>query len=110
MTLTVRSDDGTASQTITVTIHGTNDAATITPSATEDTSVTEACSGKTPPPPTPTLFPYTTPFRSHDVDAGQDHFAAVAPAALAGTYGNFTFDSATGVWGYTLDKIRSAHV
>ncbi|WJI38707.1 VCBS domain-containing protein [Mesorhizobium opportunistum] len=44
----------------------------------------------------------------HDVDAGQAHFAAVAPAALAGTYGNFSFDSATGVWGYTLDNSKAA--
>src|SRR5438477_455283 len=90
--------DGTASQIITVTVHGTNDAATITASATEDTSVTEAAAGNATSlatarhPPASTLFPYTTLFRS------QAHFAAVAPAALAGTYGNFSFDSATGVW------------
>src|SRR5438876_11941273 len=43
----------------------------------------------------------------HDVDSGENHFQAVAPAALAGTYGNFTFNAATGVWGYTLDQTKA---
>ncbi len=33
---------------------------------------------------------------SHDVDSGENHFQAVAPAALAGTYGNFTFNPTSG--------------
>ncbi|MGY4496074.1 VCBS repeat-containing protein, partial [Bradyrhizobium sp. GM24.11] len=107
-TLTVSSLDGTASQTITVTIHGTNDAATITASATEDTSVTEAGAGNATTAATPGDATAGGTLTVHDVDAGQDHFAAVAPAALAGTYGNFTFDSATGVWGYTLDNSKAA--
>ena len=41
----------------------------------------------------------------HDVDAGENHFPRT-PAALAGTYGNFTFNPTTGVWGYTLDQTR----
>ena len=52
-TLTVTSFDGTASQTITVTITGANDAATITASATEDNAVTEAGGGPTRRPATP---------------------------------------------------------
>ena len=41
-----------------------------------------------------------------DVDAGQAAFQS--PASLAGTYGTFTFNTATGQWGYTLDNSRSA--
>src|SRR5437867_3807554 len=107
-TLTVSSVDGTASQTITVTIHGTNDAATITSSATEDASVTEAGAGNATTAATPGDATAGGTLTVHDVDAGQAHFAAVAPAALAGTYGNFSFDSATGVWGYTLDNCKAA--
>ena len=40
-----------------------------------------------------------------DVDAGQAKFAT--PASLAGTYGDFTFDSATGAWAYTLDQSKA---
>src|SRR5207302_1032362 len=40
----------------------------------------------------------------HDVDSGQNHFQAVAPASLIGTYGSFTFNPSTGVWGYTLNQ------
>ena len=39
-----------------------------------------------------------------DVDSGQSFFEAVAPASLIGTYGTFTFDPNTGVWGYTLNN------
>src|SRR4029077_11647255 len=39
-----------------------------------------------------------------DVDSGEDHFQAVLPAALAGTYGTFTFNELTGQWGYTLNN------
>ncbi len=37
-----------------------------------------------------------------DADAGQAVFAA--PASLAGSYGSFSFDAATGAWGYLLDN------
>ncbi|MFC0588252.1 beta strand repeat-containing protein [Novosphingobium aquiterrae] len=43
----------------------------------------------------------------NDVDAGQATFAAPS-GSLNGTYGNFTFNTATGVWGYTLDNARFA--
>src|SRR3989475_2001833 len=39
-----------------------------------------------------------------DVDSGQNHFLAVAPASLIGTYGTFTFNPSTGLWGYTLNN------
>ncbi|WP_456794092.1 VCBS domain-containing protein [Bradyrhizobium sp. USDA 4506] len=107
-TLTVTSADGTASQTITVNITGANDAATITASATEDTSVTEAGAGNATTLATAGDASAGGTLTVHDVDAGQAHFGAVDPAALAGTYGNFTFDAATGVWGYTLDNSKAA--
>ncbi|MES2196038.1 MAG: VCBS domain-containing protein [Pseudomonadota bacterium] len=37
-----------------------------------------------------------------DADSGEAVFAAVPAAALAGSYGNFTFDAATGAWTYAL--------
>ncbi|MGC5198439.1 VCBS domain-containing protein, partial [Aphanothece microscopica] len=39
-------------------------------------------------------------------DTGESSFAA--PASLAGTYGDFAFDAATGAWSYALDNTRSA--
>lgn len=43
-----------------------------------------------------------------DADAGQAAFAPVAPAALSGAYGTFTFDAASGAWTYLLDNARAA--
>ncbi|WP_210241866.1 VCBS domain-containing protein [Bradyrhizobium elkanii] len=86
-TLTVKSVDGTATQTIDVTITGTNDAATITGTATG--SVTEDG----------TLTAGNT-LTVNDVDSGENHFQT--PGSLAGTYGTFTFNATSGVWGYTL--------
>ena len=40
-----------------------------------------------------------------DADAGQNVFQA--PSGLVGSYGNFTFIAATGVWTYTLDAAKS---
>src|SRR6185369_11034608 len=98
--LVVTSFDGTASYTIDVTVTGTNDAATITASASEDTAVTEVGDGNA-----TVLATAGDPSASgqltvHDVDDGEAHFAT--PASLAGTYGTFTFNPTTGVWGYTL--------
>jgi VCBS repeat-containing protein len=86
-TLTVKSADGTATQVIDVTITGTNDAATI--SGTASGAVTEDA--------TLTTGGMLT---VADVDSGENHFQT--PASLAGTYGAFTFNATTGVWGYTL--------
>ncbi|SOZ64904.1 Metalloprotease, Hemolysin-type calcium-binding region [Cupriavidus taiwanensis] len=99
--LLVSSADQTAQQTITVNITGTNDAAIITASASEDTAVTEAggvanaTAGDASASGTLTV---------NDVDSGEAHFAAVAPESLLGQYGTFTFDSSTGAWTYTLDN------
>ncbi|HSD38720.1 MAG TPA: VCBS domain-containing protein [Rhodocyclaceae bacterium] len=96
--IVVKSLDGSASQTITVTINGNNDAAVIGGTATgtvfEDTAVT---SGK---------LTASGSLTVADVDAGQATFAA--PASLAGSYGNFTFDTATGAWTYAADNAQTA--
>jgi VCBS repeat-containing protein len=89
--LIVTSFDGSDSETITVTVNGANDAATISGTATG--TVTE--DGTTTAGGTLTVA---------DVDASQNTFLAVAPASLTGTYGTFTFDETTGVWGYTLNN------
>ncbi|PJG55654.1 hypothetical protein CVM73_08875, partial [Bradyrhizobium forestalis] len=89
---------GTGSSTLTVTITGSNDPATITVSGSQDTSVTEAGTAAGDPSASGQLA-------AHDVDNGEAHFAV--PASLAGTYGNFTFNAATGAWTYTLDPTKS---
>ncbi|MEC3767130.1 beta strand repeat-containing protein [Cupriavidus sp. SS-3] len=102
--LTVWSVDQTANQTITVNITGTNDAATIAASASEDTAVTEAggvanaTAGDASASGTLTVV---------DVDSGEAHFAAVPPDSLVGQYGTFTFNSTTGAWTYTLDNSKA---
>jgi len=88
-TLTVKSADGTASQLIDVTITGTNDRAMISGTAA---SAVKEDSG---------LTAYGT-LTIQDTDSGEDQFQT--PASLAGTYGSFTFDPATGQWTYTLDN------
>ncbi|MGY3451765.1 T1SS-143 repeat domain-containing protein [Bradyrhizobium sp. USDA 4353] len=91
-TYTVQLNDGhggTSTQTVTVTVNGANDAASISGPATgtvkEDGTLT---AGGT--------------LKVTDVDSGEAVFQT--PASLAGTYGNFTFNAATGVWGYTLNN------
>ncbi|KYG21639.1 hypothetical protein SE92_16370 [Bradyrhizobium sp. AT1] len=89
---------GTGSSTLAVTITGNNDAATITVSGSQDISVTEAGTVAGDPNASGKLV-------VADADTGQDHFAV--PPSLAGTYGNFTFNAATGAWTYTLDPVKS---
>lgn len=88
-TLTVTSLDGTATETITVTIQGINDTAAISGNAagtvTEDGILSASGS-----------------LLVSDADDGEAGFQAVSGGDLAGTYGDFTFDSLTGAWGYSL--------
>ncbi len=88
-TLTVVSSDGTASTVISIAITGSNDAASIAGTAsgavTEDAAVVTAIG---------TLSVL-------DVDSPR---VFQTPLGLAGTYGNFVFDSTTGEWTYTLDN------
>jgi len=86
--LTVSSKDGTASQDITVTIVGANDAAKISGGAAgeliEDGGV-NSVAGQ---------------LSISDIDSGEAIFASVDQSALVGKYGTFAFDSATGQWSY----------
>ena len=91
-TLTVTSVDGTASETITVTINGTNDGATI--SGSKAGTVSEDGAAQT----------ASGTLTVADVDTGENHFQAVAASDLVTTYGTFAFNPATGVWGYTLNN------
>ncbi|MBX3622876.1 MAG: VCBS domain-containing protein [Rhizobacter sp.] len=100
-TLTVTSSDGTATRVIDVTVNGANDTATITGTATG--AVTEAGGINNATAGTPTA---NGTLAVSDVDAGQAGFQT--PASLAGTYGTFTFNTATGAWTYTLDNTRTA--
>ncbi|WP_315754110.1 MULTISPECIES: VCBS domain-containing protein [unclassified Bradyrhizobium] len=91
-TYTVKIDDGhggTTTQTVTVTVNGVNDAASIAGAASgavkEDGTLT---AGGT--------------LTVTDVDSGEAQFQT--PASLAGTYGTFTFNAVTGAWGYTLNN------
>lgn len=88
-TLTVTSFDGTASKTVNVTVVGTNDVATFSGSASGNVAEDGVLSaGGT--------------LTVSDVDTGEAAFQAAAAEALHGAYGDFTFDAATGAWGYTL--------
>lgn len=88
--LVVRSVDGT-SETVTVTVKGADDDATIVGdtggSVTED-SGSYVLKGK---------------LVVSDLDKGQSGFKALDGDALTGKYGEFTFDNA-GNWSYTLDN------
>jgi VCBS repeat-containing protein len=85
--LVVTSLDGTASASLHVQITGANDAASISGDATgvlaEDGTLSAGGI-----------------LMVHDADAGEARF--IAPASLAGTYGDFSFDEQTGQWAYAL--------
>ncbi|HEX5775641.1 MAG TPA: VCBS domain-containing protein, partial [Caulobacteraceae bacterium] len=94
-TITVWSEDGTDSEVITVTIHGTNDEATISGdvvgSVTEESNLTA-----------------TGTLSVADVDTGEDELVPVA-AGTAGDNGYGTFEVlADGTWTYSLDNTDAA--
>jgi len=98
-TFTVTTVDGTA-EVVTITIHGTNDAAII--SGTTTGSVIEASCAR---PGTPIA---TGTLTDTDVDNTPNTFTPVSsPKASAGGYGTFTM-TAAGVWTYTLDNANCA--
>src|SRR5207253_1991874 len=103
-TRSVHYDDGTA-YTVTVNLTGTNDAAVITETAGDDHAVIEAGGVANTTPGDPSA---SGTLHVSDVDAGQGTFVVAPAASLAGTYGTFTFNEATGAWGYTLDNARTA--
>ena len=80
---------GTDTETVTITLNGVNDTAEI--GGDNDGNVTEDGAGST---------GGTLAVADRDtVDLG---FQAATAAALAGTYGDFAFNEATGEWTYTL--------
>ncbi|MBP0116501.1 VCBS domain-containing protein, partial [Bradyrhizobium vignae] len=83
---TVTSQDGTASGTVTVTITGTNDAATV---SSDSKSVTEGN--------TAAALNTSGQLTITDPDTGQAH--VVAQSNVHGSYGDFTID-ANGAWSY----------
>ncbi|MDG4875749.1 VCBS domain-containing protein, partial [Mesorhizobium sp. WSM4935] len=88
--ITVATADGT-SKVLTVTMHGTNDAAVITGSSTG--SVTEDA-----------VFNASGTLSATDPDAGQSSFQVHDGSnPIAGTYGSLTIDAA-GNWVYTLNN------
>ena len=92
-TFTVVSQDGTASNTVTVTINGTNDTATVssdTGSVTEDAAATLTTSGSV------TIT---------DVDSGEAF--AQPQTNTAGTFGTFNVDT-DGNWTYEADNSQTA--
>ncbi|MGY3621308.1 VCBS domain-containing protein [Bradyrhizobium sp. USDA 10063] len=101
-TFTVTTADGTA-QVVTITIHGTNDAAVI--SGVTTGCVVEAGCVANANPGSPTA---TGTLAAADVDNPPDLFTAVtSPTASTGGYGTFTM-TAAGVWTYTLDNGNGA--
>ena len=92
---TATSFDGSASQTVTVTITGTNDVPVIGGVATggvaEDADPTTLSTGGS--------------LTITDTDNGESSF--VAQASVAGTYGTFTL-AANGDWTYSADNTQSA--
>ncbi|MDC7701984.1 VCBS domain-containing protein, partial [Vogesella indigofera] len=94
-------NDGTADsnvQTLTITVTGTNDLASI--SGTASGAVQEATAALAGVPTTGgTLL-------LNDVDDGEAVFQQ--PDSLDGVYGSFTLDTGSGVWSYLLDNNRAA--
>ena len=94
-TLTVTSLDGTATQTISTTVHGANDMAVISGEAVA--SVTEDSAS----------YVVNGVLRVVDADQGQSGFQAASAESLQGQYGSFSFDEKTGAWSYTLDNAKA---
>ena len=90
-TLTVKAVDGTTAL-VEVKVTGTNDGASI--GGSKSGSVTED-GGQT----------AEGTLAVSDKDTGENQLAT--PASLAGKYGSFTLDTATGVWKYTLNNANA---
>ncbi|MFA0693068.1 VCBS domain-containing protein, partial [Vibrio splendidus] len=92
-------------QTATITVNGRNDKATITVDGEQDSSVVEAgidVDGN----PIGDVAAGGT-LKVEDPDQGESTFQEVADAKLAGKYGTFEFDDATGEWSYSLDDTKA---
>src|SRR5205085_805447 len=90
--LTAVSSDGTASQIVTVTIHGTNDVPVIGGVATSDVTEYNGAAGVV-----ATSLTTAGALTIADVDAGQSNFATQAGTAGSNGHGTFTL-AADGTW------------
>lgn len=95
---TVTSLDGTASQLVTATIHGTNDGASITGTSTGDVTEDVALVGGN--------LSTSGDLTVHDVDNGQAFAVAQPGTPGSNGYGTFTVD-ANGHWTYTADDSQA---
>ena len=103
-TYAIKLGNGTLSWArVSVSLTGSNDAATISGTATG--TVVEAGGDSNALPGTPSASGTLT---VSDVDSNQASFAAPLAANLAGAYGNFAFTAASGAWTFTLDNTRAA--
>ena len=98
---TVTTIDGT-SQVVTITIHGTDDAAVISGDVTGTVLEAGGIANGTPGIPTA-----TGDLDAADVDNPPDWTPVGTPAASTGGYGTYTL-TAAGVWTYTLDNSNAA--
>ena len=89
------SSDGTASELVTVTIHGTNDVPTIAGDVTVDVAVDN--DGH---------INATGQLTIADADAGQFNFAAQTDTAGSSAHGTFAL-AANGTWTYTADNTQA---
>ena len=96
---TAVSSDGTASQLVTVTIHGTNDVPVITGTSTGSVTEDVGLSGNN--------LVTSGALGISDVDQGQSNFAIQASTAGSSGHGTFTLD-ASGNWTYTADDSQTA--
>ncbi|WP_197417462.1 VCBS domain-containing protein, partial [Sinorhizobium sp. GL28] len=100
----IRLGNGTLSYAkVTLDIGGQNDAASLGGKFTG--TVTEAGGTNNNDPGAPSA---SGTVAVYDVDLGEKHFKAASEAALKGTYGDFSFNPATGEWSYTLENGREA--
>src|SRR5205085_240492 len=90
--------DGTASQLVSVTIHGTNDVPVIGGVATGSVKIGRAACRES-------NLSTGGALTIEDIDQGQSSF--VPQAVAAGTYGTFTLDAA-GNWSYTASDGQAA--
>ncbi len=102
-TYTVRDTAGaTSSATLSLTVNGQNDAASIggatTGNVIETGGAVNAMAGTS---------DASGVLTVSDADAGQAVFQTPAATSLNGTYGTFTFDASTGAWTYDLDNSKS---
>jgi len=95
--ITVVSVDGTATQVITVTMTGTNDAAVISGTSVGSISETNAAQS------------VSGSLRVSDADAGQSSFVAQTNVSGNNCYGSFSIN-ASGAWSYTMSTAHNEFV